>query len=138
MISYQIYKIMHLAGISLILLGLAAVLGAYANSSKINSRFRMVAFISHGLGLLLALTGGFGMAARLGLVHGLPGWIYAKLMIWVLLGLAISLAKRKAQWTFALILTFTILVGTATGIAIYKPSFGSTESIPSTEPSTGP
>jgi hypothetical protein len=142
MISYQVYKIMHIAGISLILLGLAAILGAYANSTKITGRFRLAAFVSHGLGMLLALTGGFGMAARLGLVHGLPSWIYAKLIIWVLLGLAISLAKRKAQWTFTLIMTFTVLIGTATGIAIYKPSFsssdGSTDNPPAVEQPAGP
>lgn len=121
MISYQIYKIMHLSGIALILLGLGVILGAFASSPSAAPRLRMTGFVAHGLGLIAVLTGGFGMAARLGIVQGLPGWIYAKLAIWVLLGAAISLTKRKTSWGPGLVVLFTFLVGTATALAIYKP-----------------
>lgn len=121
MISYQVYKIVHLSGIALILLGLGAVLGAFANSQSISGRFKVIGFATHGAGLLLALVGGFGMAARLGMVSGLPGWIYGKLAVWFLLGLGISLAKRKSQWSLPLMIGFTALVGIATGLAVYKP-----------------
>jgi len=80
-----------------------------------------MSYISHGLGLLLILVSGFGMAARLGLVSGLPGWVHAKLGIWVLLGLAVSLAKRKGAIGWPV---FVLLVGlgtTAAFIAVNKP-----------------
>lgn len=120
--SYQFYKILHFSGIALILLGLGIALGAFATSKSVHGKLRMVAFLSHGLGMVIALTGGFGMAARLGLVTGFPGWIYGKLVIWVLLGLGVSLAKRKSSWALSLTLLFTALVAVATGLAVYKPS----------------
>jgi len=121
MISYQVYKIIHLGGIALILLGLGIILGAFATSATVAPRLRLTGFLAHGLGLLVALTGGFGMAARLGIVTGLPGWIYAKIAIWVLLGAGIALTKRKANWGPALVAVFAFLVGTATALAIFKP-----------------
>ncbi|MEZ0392804.1 MAG: hypothetical protein ACAH59_11360 [Pseudobdellovibrionaceae bacterium] len=121
MISYQVYKIMHLFGIALLLLGLGLILGAFATNPAVAKKIRLLGFLSHGLGLLLALTGGFGMAARLGIVSGLPGWIYGKLAIWLLLGAGISLTKRKPQWAPALLASFAVLVGAATFLAIFKP-----------------
>jgi hypothetical protein len=121
MISYENYKVMHLLGIALILLGLGMVMGGYANGKSISRQLRISAFASHGLGLLLALVGGFGMAARLGLVTGLPNWIYAKVIVWVLLGIGLSLAKRKAQWSPLLTFVFASLVAVAAGFAIWKP-----------------
>lgn len=121
MISYETYKILHFFGIALLLLGLGSILGSYAVTANVKGKAKMAGFIAHGLGLLLALTGGFGMAARLGLVNGLPGWIYGKLAIWVILGIGISLSKRKAQWGTFLFLIYAGLVGVASWLAITKP-----------------
>lgn len=130
MISYEVYKVVHLSGIALILLGLGVVLGGFGSSKTVPGKLRLTGFLTHGIGLILALTGGFGMAARLGLVHGLPGWIYAKLAIWVLFGLGISVAKRKANMSLSIVLLFTLLVAAAASLAIWKPSFGSSEPQP--------
>jgi len=121
MIPFEIYKILHLFGIALLMLGLGAVVSAYAMTPKVSSKIRILGFSAHGVGLLLSLVGGFGMAARMGLVQGLPGWIYAKLGIWAVLALSISLAKRKASWSFALVGLFSGLVALAAYFAIYKP-----------------
>lgn len=125
MISYEVYKVIHLTGIALILLGLGVVIGGFAVSKALPPRLRMTAFMTHGLGMLIALIGGFGMAARLGLVHGLPAWIYAKLVIWLLLGVGVALARRKAQWSLPLVIIFALLVGAAASFAIWKPTFAS-------------
>ena len=83
---------------------------------------RKLAFITHGLGLLLILVSGFGMLARMGLVGGLPPWIHAKLTIWVLAGVAIAVAKRKSEKLAVWIYAATVLLGfTAAYIAIFKP-----------------
>ena len=121
MISFEVYKIMHLFGLALLMLGLGGILSAYALTPKVSTKIRILGMSSHGIGLLLMLTGGFGMAARMGLVQGLPFWIYAKLAIWAFLAIAVSLAKRKAQWSFALVGVFACAVALASYFAIYKP-----------------
>lgn len=121
MISYEIYKVMHLFGIALLLLGLGSVLGSYAMTNNVKGKVKMMGFATHGAGLLIALVGGFGMAARLGLVQGLPGWIYGKIAVWGLLGIGISLAKRKASWGLILAILYAALVGLATWFAVAKP-----------------
>jgi hypothetical protein len=121
MISYEIYKIFHMLGFAFLFLGLGGVVLAYACTANVRPKVRFAGFLCHGLGLLLILVSGFGMAARLGLVQGLPGWIYGKLTIWIVLGISISLAKRKAQWMLGLLLFWAFLAGTAATLAIFKP-----------------
>jgi hypothetical protein len=121
MIPFEVYKILHLFGIALLLLGLGVVLGAFALTPKVSGKIKIVGFASHGLGLLLILTGGFGMAARMGLVNGLPLWIYGKLAVWAFMAVAISLVKRKAQSSFVLVGLIASFVAVATWLAIFKP-----------------
>jgi hypothetical protein len=80
-----------------------------------------MAFACHGLGLLFIFVSGFGMAARLGLVQGLPTWVQAKIGIWLLLGVGVSLVKRKGSigWPIAVLLMG--LGTTAAFIAVNKP-----------------
>lgn len=122
MISYEIYKIMHIFGFVLLFMGLSGTLFAFASASTVPPRIKILGFASHGLGLLLVLTGGFGMLARMGIIHsGLPGWIHAKLAIWVALGIAISISKRKGQWAPALVALYAVMVAAAGYLAIFKP-----------------
>lgn len=119
--SYEFYKVLHVLGIMTLFFGFGGVLiAAYAKITLTGGPHRM-AFVTHGIGLALILISGFGMAARLGLVGGLPGWVHAKLGIWLALGGAIALAKRKGSigWPIAILL---LGVGTtAAFIAINKP-----------------
>ena len=119
--SYEFYKILHITGLILTFFGLAGVLFVGMSKGEFKGSVKKWAFITHGTGLLLIFVSGFGLAARLGLVRGLPNWIYAKLAIWVLLGLAISLVKRKHQIGWPLIILLVGLGTTAATIAITKP-----------------
>lgn len=121
MIDYQIYKILHISGIVLLMLGLSAVLFLHAIKAQIPGKLKMIAYASHGIGTFLILLGGFGMLARLGLAQSMPTWVHAKLAIWVVLALAVAVAKRKAQWTGIQIIFYTLLAATATYVAVYKP-----------------
>lgn len=57
---------------------------------------RKFAAITHGVGMLLSLVGGFGLLARLGLAHvSLPGWAWAKLVIWLFFGGMLGVLMRK-------------------------------------------
>lgn len=121
MFPYEFYKVLHVVGIMLLFCGLGGVLFSFAMQKNVPGKWKALSFVTHGLGMLFILVGGFGMAARLGMVSGLPNWIYAKLIIWGLLGLSVSLAKRKAQYGLILIGVFTLLGFAGTYFAVYKP-----------------
>ncbi len=118
---YQFYKVLHLAGIMMVFVGLGGYLAAAFQAQKGRFPGKRFAAISHGLGLLLALVGGFGLLARLGLVSGMPVWAGLKLMIWVALGGVLGLIARKPQWAGALWVMTIGLGATAAFLAIYKP-----------------
>ncbi|MBV2169362.1 MAG: hypothetical protein KUL82_11715 [Bdellovibrio sp.] len=119
--SYEFYKVLHLLGLMLLFFGFGGLLVAAYSKAELKKAARIMGFITHGLGLLFILVSGFGMAARLGLAAGLPGWVHAKIAIWVLLGVGISLVKRKGYigWPVAVLL---LGLGTSAAfIAINKP-----------------
>jgi Na+/H+ antiporter NhaB len=75
----------------------------------------------HGLGVLFILVGGFGMLARLGLVSAMPGWIIAKLVIWVLVASAAGWVYRGAGVARAFLLALPFIALLAAFFALYKP-----------------
>lgn len=122
---YEFYRTLHFAGIIFLfgglIGGLIAGLALSATKTEFTGQARKMAFLTHGLGMALMLVSGFGMAAKLGYFGDLPNWIYSKLVIWLLLGLAMSLAKRKAQLGWPLLVLFSGLGMTAIFIAVNKP-----------------
>lgn len=117
--SYQFYKLMHFVGIFLLFIGFGVILVNALLSTP--TKTRLLGIISHGIGLVLILVGGFGMAARLGLVQGLPTWIYVKIAIWLVLGLAYSLFKRLPKLYLAWTSLTVILALAAAYTALFKP-----------------
>lgn len=122
MISYSVYKIIHLIGVLMVFLALGGVATHTINGgSKIHSWRRPIAF-THGVGLLLSLVGGFGLLARLGIVHGgLPGWVLAKLGIWVLFAVLIGVISRRPAWAKPIWPLIIVLGATAAFLAGSKP-----------------
>lgn len=118
--DYQIYKIIHLVGIAFTVGGIGALAGHALMGGKKGHGIRKLAIIGHGVGLLLVLLGGFGMLARLSISWPFPGWVLAKLGIWVVLGGIATAAGRKAGAKGVFILA-PLLVGAAAWIALYKP-----------------
>lgn len=119
--SFEFYKVLHLVGFMLLFFGFGGLLTAAFAKVQLTKQARMMAFMTHGLGLLLVFVSGFGMLAKLGMMSGLPGWAQAKIGIWLVLGVAISLVKRKGHigWPVAILLWG--LGTTAAFIAINKP-----------------
>jgi hypothetical protein len=118
--SYEIYKILHLLGLTLVVLSLGGILMHTINGgAKTTNAFRKGAMISHGVGLLCLLVAGFGMLARLG-IHSMPGWVIGKIVIWLVLGALVGLSYRQ---NLARKLWFAIpaLVVIAAALAIIKP-----------------
>lgn len=111
--SYEFYKVIHILSV----LVLFVALTGYLYSSK-----RTYA-IGHGLALLFILVSGFGLAARLGLVRGLPTWVYIKLGVWFVLGAVFAIAKRKALPAYAQVILWLTLGFVAIYAAVTKPLF---------------
>ena len=102
--SLEFYKILHLAGLMALFLGLGGLLAVQGHG---NPPTRKLVSIFHGTGLLLLLLGGFGMLAKLKL--GFPGWAIAKMVVWLAMGGMLVLGKRRVfspavTWVLAIIL----------------------------------
>lgn len=122
MISYSVYKVIHLVGIFMVLLSLGGALLWFGSGGARSHSWRKHIALTHGVGLLLALVGGFGLLARLGIVHGgLPGWIWAKLGIWLVLGATLAAAPRVPKIARPLWWIVLILGGAAAWLAGSKP-----------------
>lgn len=115
MLSYQTYKVIHLASIFIFLTSASVLLMAKPQGKLWK--------IITGVSSLMILVAGFGLLARLGLTSGMPNWAIAKIVIWlVVTGLGHMVAKRfpgaalQAYW-----ITVTLAV-LAAYLAIYKPA----------------
>ncbi|NCN41980.1 hypothetical protein GW916_12115 [bacterium] len=111
MISYEIYKIIHILSILVVFIGLSA----YAFSH------RKIFGLFHGVGLVLILVSGFGLLARLGMVNGIPQWVWVKLGVWFVLGATYSIAKRKKLAPMSQVGLWLVLASIAVCMAILKP-----------------
>jgi len=122
--SYVAYKMIHLSGIFALMVALAgmAVHAASGQTKRENPGYRGL-LILHGLGALIALTGGFGLLARVGVLHGqlFPGWVWGKLLLWVLLGGLIALPYRTKALARTLPFLLPVLGLLGAYLANYKP-----------------
>lgn len=122
--SIAAYKLMHLLGIFALLVALAgmAAHAATGQSKNENTNYRTFQLF-HGLGALLALVGGFGLLARLELMAngGMAGWIWAKLVLWLVLGGMVALPYRRPSSVRPLILLLPVLGLIGAILANYKP-----------------
>jgi hypothetical protein len=122
--SYTAYKLVHLFGLFMLFVALAgmAAHAATGRDKSDNPSYRLLLTL-HGMGALVALTGGFGLRARIGVTHGegFPGWIWAKLVLWVLLGglVALPYRNRSLARSLLVVLPFFGLLGAF--LANYKP-----------------
>lgn len=124
MISYELYKVVHLVAV----LVLFAVLGGVAvhalnGGTRTGNTARRLVSALHGSALLIALVAGFGLLARLDLMRGgMPAWIWGKLTLWLLAGLLLALPYRKPAWARAtLLIGLPLLAAAAAYLAVFKP-----------------
>jgi hypothetical protein len=122
-ISYEVYKIIHYVGFFALFVTLGAALARSPLLGGTRDPWRRALTASHGVGLFLILLGGFGMLARLGVEHGnlFPGWIWIKLVLWVVAGALISVAWRRAGWAGATLVLLPLIGILAGAVALLKP-----------------
>jgi len=124
MISYNAYKVLHFLGLFGLFVTLAVALGrAAALPTGTEDPWKRRLSALHGISLLVVLVAGFGLMARIGVMHGalFPGWIWAKLGIWLVLGGAMALASRRSRWSGAALVALPVLAAVAGFLALAKP-----------------
>ena len=109
------YKLIHMIGVISLLLGA----GGMITYSKGSTPIKGLIASFHGMGLVLILISGFGMAAKLKL--GFPAWMIVKLVIWLAFGAMIVLAKRGVLKGAALWGVMLLLGALAAYLGIMKP-----------------
>jgi hypothetical protein len=110
---YEVYKILHLAGLA----AMFAAMGAAALAPTV--RAKLVA-APHGTALLIVLVSGFGMHAKLG-IPGFPIWLVGKLVLWAAFGGLLAVARRVPNAAMALWVAIPVLTAIAAWLAVAKP-----------------
>ncbi|MFZ3231915.1 MAG: SirB2 family protein [Pseudobdellovibrio sp.] len=118
---YEFYKIIHVVSIVLLFSGLMGLLTVKMSKIELAPNVKRMVFISHGVGVLFLLISGFGLLARLGLTQGLPGWVYGKLAIWLVLAGSVALVKRKGHLGWPIFICLIAIFTVAAYLAILKP-----------------
>ncbi|MDG1525749.1 MAG: hypothetical protein P8Q90_06760 [Candidatus Thalassarchaeaceae archaeon] len=112
MLDYDTYKLLHLAGAFAITMAYGG-LGMWAMNEKDTgeNRFHKLGMISHGIGQMAIIIGGFGMLANL--YDDSPfsqGWVHFKLGIWILLGGGLAVLKKKPEHAKEILAAAFILI----------------------------
>lgn len=110
---YEIYLVLHIAGLA----AMFAALGGAALSPEAD---RKLVAATHGTGLLIVLVSGFGMHAKLG-IEGFPGWFLTKLVLWLVFGGLIAVARRAEGAKLAVWGSIPLLAAVAAWLAVTKP-----------------
>jgi hypothetical protein len=123
MLSPAVYKVVHLFGVLVVFVSLGALsLHAMNGGTKESNSARRLVSASYGIGLLLIIVAGFGWLAQSeALAGGVPGWAWAKLGIWLLVGASLALPYRRPHLARALWVVGPLLGAAAALLAITKP-----------------
>ena len=116
--SYEFYKILHVFSV-VVLFSSLGVLAAFGSSRE--AGLRRFASIAHGVALAVIFVAGFGLLARLGMFGSIPGWAWAKMVVWFLLGAAVIPIRRRPDLAARLWSIVMLVGGVAVWLAIQKP-----------------
>jgi len=121
MIPFQVYKLVHLVGVLMLFLSVGGLILYTIHGSDRKHPWRKVLLATHGIGIILALVGGFGLLARIGIFWPWPGWVAIKVGIWVIFAALPAIVVRIPSWTKTLWWTVVVLGGLAAYLAGQKP-----------------
>jgi hypothetical protein len=121
MIPQLVYKNIHLVGIFMVILAVGGVLLHRITGGSQHHPWRKPVAITHGVGMILILVGGFGMLARLGIPWPWPGWVIVKVMIWIIFGALVTVVLRNPTLARPLWWITIVLGGLAAYMAGNKP-----------------
>lgn len=118
---YLVAKVLHHFGIALLCVSLGAVLFdalTRRNGEEPRVAPRVIA-MAHGLALVTLLVSGIELVRRLHLP--LTTWLIAKAGLWLVMGAALAVARRKPRWAAWLWWAIPGVVALAAFLAIRKP-----------------
>lgn len=119
---FAVYKVLHVLGILMLFLAYGGVMiHAINGGTKATNSWRTPLAITHGLGLLFVLVGGFGLLARLGIAWPWPGWVLVKIGIWLIFAAVVGVAARSASLGKGLWWLLLLLGALAAYMAGVKP-----------------
>jgi hypothetical protein len=122
--AINVYKLLHFVGILLVFTALGGqILFVWRGGTRDDAGARRTVAITHGVGLLLLLLGGFGMHARLGYT-GFPFWFGAKVGVWAALGATMMVPWRYPHLARRLWIVVPLLGAVATALGVWKPTLG--------------
>ncbi|HEX9869060.1 MAG TPA: hypothetical protein VGC99_10765 [Candidatus Tectomicrobia bacterium] len=121
MIPETIYKNLHLIGVFMILVALGGFIVQQLQPTTPERVWRRPIAITHGIGMVLALVGGFGMLARLHIFWPWPGWVIGKIIIWLVFGILVALIGRTPALAKPLWWSTIALGAIAAYLALNKP-----------------
>ncbi len=116
MISYNVYKILHI----MTLFSLFFVVGFFISNQEA-SRNKSLRII-FGIVSFLVFVAGMGLIARLGFKHGepFPSWILVKMGAWLFLNIlvvvVIKAPTQKIKYTAGLFILLTVFLAVVTAI----------------------
>jgi hypothetical protein len=119
--SYDFYKWLHVSGVLSALVGLGGGFLTHLSGVLPAGPGRRAIVICHGVGLLAAAVGGFGMLARGGFPFPWPAWVFGKIAIWFALGGLMALpmrsprASRRLWWLPLALSIFAVF------LVLYRP-----------------
>ena len=116
--SPLLYQYLHLAGLLLLFTSVGALLAGAQSPA------RKFAGMLHGVAMLLLLVAGFGlMAKKFGVSNPaqFPGWVLAKVVIWLILGALPAVVNRGKLAPKAGVLVGLVLGLVAAYLATFKP-----------------
>jgi hypothetical protein len=120
--SLVTYKIIHILGLLLLFQSLgASIFSRLSNPEGTEGHSNRMLMAMHGIGLFLMLLGGFGMLARLEIGFPFPVWTWMKIVVWLLLGAAPVLVKRRPERARIWWSLIFILGAFAAFLGLYKP-----------------
>lgn len=113
-----LFRLLHHLGLVLVVFALGGVaLHRYRGGNRNDLEVRRFVALVHGAGMMLLLVGGLMQA----MVLGFPLWVWLKLFVWLLMGLALALSYRlpgkAAYWLTPLLAVI------ATAIVLIKPFY---------------
>ena len=121
---YEFYKVLHLLAILVLFTamgGLAMVTLRGGSEAELKAA-RKPLIILHGVALLVIFVAGFGLMAKLGMMKsGWPTWIFGKITVWLVLGGAVAVLKRRMGNTWYWYLVLPLVGALGAWLAVYKP-----------------
>ena len=100
-------------------MSLGALIVNRMNGGEKDFPARKWVMVSFATFMILAIIAGFGAVARL--ETGIEPWVFAKLVLWLLVGSFMSVILRKPEWSKLNWFVLLLLGATGAYVALYKP-----------------